>query len=270
MSEQRQDSPLQSERGNTTIDEKVVLKIAGTTAGEVEGVHMGSSVSRTAGGIFRRATGGFGDQSGDPTRGVSTEVGRLEAAIDLKIAIEYGQGILQTAERVRRNVTERVEGLTGLRVTELNIEVNDILFPEEEKGRERERRHRGEQGSEVDDETEPLVWRGGGLETGRRGRKVGEVEVRDRTHTESRSGSIPEEEVRVEGVPVEEEETAELKPGEGQDGVEKRPRAESERRAQAHASREGGGAEKDADESGEDGIERRHGRRPGGNRGERS
>jgi uncharacterized alkaline shock family protein YloU len=32
---------------------------------------------------------------------------------------------------VRRNVISRVENLTGLRVTEVNITVNDVQFPEE-------------------------------------------------------------------------------------------------------------------------------------------
>jgi uncharacterized alkaline shock family protein YloU len=32
---------------------------------------------------------------------------------------------------VRRNVINRVESLVGLRVTEVNITVNDVQFPEE-------------------------------------------------------------------------------------------------------------------------------------------
>jgi hypothetical protein len=39
-----------------------------------------------------------------------------------------------------------------------------------------------------------------------------EVSARSRTHTESASGPVPEEEVRVEGRPLHEDETAELKP----------------------------------------------------------
>ena len=74
----------------------------------------------------------MGDASGgSQTRGVSAEVGEEEAAIELDMAIEYGKSIPQVTEAVRHNVIRRVENLAGLRVTEVNIAVNDILLPEE-------------------------------------------------------------------------------------------------------------------------------------------
>ncbi len=124
----RHDSPLQSGRGSTTIEERVVSKIAGVAAGEVEGIRMGGSVSRSVGGIVQRVSG-----SQSQTQGVSAEVGRTEAAIDLTMGVEYGRNIPQLAERVRRIVKSRVEDLTGLRATELNIEVDDVLFPDREQ-----------------------------------------------------------------------------------------------------------------------------------------
>jgi uncharacterized alkaline shock family protein YloU len=33
------------------------------------------------------------------------------------------------AEGIRDNVTRRIEGITGLQVTEVNIAVNDLWFP---------------------------------------------------------------------------------------------------------------------------------------------
>jgi uncharacterized alkaline shock family protein YloU len=125
------DSPLVSERGSTTISDTVVSRIAGMAAQEVEGVHMGGTTSRAAGGIVSSITG-----SGSQTRGVSTEIGTVEAAIDLTMGVEYGRDILQTVEEVRRRISERVQSMTGLRVTELNTTINDIVFPE---GRPRRR-----------------------------------------------------------------------------------------------------------------------------------
>jgi uncharacterized alkaline shock family protein YloU len=125
------DSPLVSERGRTIISDSVVSRIAGMAAQEVEGVHMGGSASRAAGSIVSSITG-----SGSQTRGVSTEIGTVEAAIDLTMGIEYGRDILQTVEEVRRRISERVQSMTGLQVTELNATVNDIVFPE---GRPRRR-----------------------------------------------------------------------------------------------------------------------------------
>ena len=74
-----------------------------------------------------------GVRGGSQTRGVSVEVGAEEAAADLSMAVEYGRQIPQITEAVRNNVINRVENLTGLRVTEVNITVNDVLFPEEER-----------------------------------------------------------------------------------------------------------------------------------------
>jgi uncharacterized alkaline shock family protein YloU len=91
---------------------------------------MGGSASRAAGGIVGSITG-----SGSQTRGVSTEIGTVEAAIDLTMGIEYGRDILQTVEEVRRRISERVQSMTGLRVTELNATINDIVFPEGGQGR---------------------------------------------------------------------------------------------------------------------------------------
>jgi hypothetical protein len=89
---QRFDSPLEGEHGITRIGDGVVSRIAGMAAGEVEGVYMGGSASRTAGGVLESVTG-----SDSQKRGVSVEVGRTEAAIDLTVGIEYGRNILDLA-----------------------------------------------------------------------------------------------------------------------------------------------------------------------------
>lgn len=128
-------SPLQTERGSTTIQDTVVSKIAGIAAQEVDGVRMGSGVSQTASSLLGSITGGSGGQ----TQGVSVEVGQEEAAIDLTATAAYGKSIPQLAEAVRRNVINRVESLVGLRITEVNITVSNIFFPELERQQEQQR-----------------------------------------------------------------------------------------------------------------------------------
>ena len=130
---QRQESPLRTERGSTRIGDSVVAKVAGIAAQEVEGVQMGGGTARAVGG-FLDSVGG-----GGPTRGVSVEVGEEEAAADLSMAVEYGKAIPQISEAVRSNVINRVENLTGLRVTKVNITVNDVLLPEERSQLQRQR-----------------------------------------------------------------------------------------------------------------------------------
>ena len=124
----QQHPPLRTGRGNTTISAAVVSQVAGIAAQEVEKVQMGGGATAAVGGFLQSVAGGG---SASLTRGVSVEVGEEEAAIDLTLAVEYGVSIPQISEAVRRNVINRVESLVGLRVSEVNITVNDVQFPEE-------------------------------------------------------------------------------------------------------------------------------------------
>ena len=126
MSERAQRSPLQTERGRTTISDSVVAQIAGIAAQEVEEAQMGGG--GTVGGLLQSVTGSSG---GTFSRGVTVEVGEEETAIDLALTVAYGQSIPRVSDTVRRKVINRVESLTGLRVNEVNIQVNDVQIPEE-------------------------------------------------------------------------------------------------------------------------------------------
>ncbi|WP_273886529.1 Asp23/Gls24 family envelope stress response protein [Rubrobacter naiadicus] len=126
-------SPLQTERGGTSISETVVAKVAGIAAQEVDGIRMGGATSQAMGGFIGSLTGG------GQTQGVSVEVGQEEAAIDLVMSTEYGRSIPQLTEAVRRNVINRIENLVGLRVTEVNITVSNIFFPQEASGEKSQR-----------------------------------------------------------------------------------------------------------------------------------
>jgi uncharacterized alkaline shock family protein YloU len=114
---------LETETGNTRISGAVVAKIAGLAARDIPGVHsMGTGMSRRVGQL-RSLIPGSSEAAG---QGVSVEVGEREAAIDLDVVTWYGQSIVDVTDAVRRNVIGQVQGMTGLRVVEVNIEVNDI------------------------------------------------------------------------------------------------------------------------------------------------
>jgi uncharacterized alkaline shock family protein YloU len=122
-------APLESERGTTSIDDTVVTKVAGIAAREVRGVYdLGGGTERALGGVTQRV--GLGDER---TQGVSVEVGEREAAVDLTAVIEYGESIPQVSEQIRDNVVKRVEGITGLAVTEVNVTVHDLHFPGDDR-----------------------------------------------------------------------------------------------------------------------------------------
>jgi uncharacterized alkaline shock family protein YloU len=117
--------PLESGQGQTTIADSVVTKVAGLAAGEVPGVHeLGGGAARAVGAVTQKV--GLGDSR---SQGVSVEVGEKEAAVDLTVVVDYGESIPQVAEDVRQQVIKRVEGITGLKVVEVNISVNDLYFP---------------------------------------------------------------------------------------------------------------------------------------------
>jgi uncharacterized alkaline shock family protein YloU len=55
-------------------------------------------------------------------------VGEKEAAVDLKVTVDYGQEIPRVTQDLRNAVIQRVENTTGLKVTEVNIDVEDVAF----------------------------------------------------------------------------------------------------------------------------------------------
>ncbi|HVL50464.1 MAG TPA: Asp23/Gls24 family envelope stress response protein [Actinomycetota bacterium] len=124
----RRSSELVGEKGRIAIADSVVAKIAGIAAREIPGVHkMGSGSARAFGAIRDRLpVGGEG-----LAQGIKVEVGQREAAIDADIVVEYGMSIVDVSQGVRRNVIDRIEGMTGLQVKEVNVFVDDIWTGEE-------------------------------------------------------------------------------------------------------------------------------------------
>ena len=123
-------SELQTTKGNTTIADSVVQKIAGVSAGEISGVYaLGGGAARAFGAIRERIPG----SSQSVGQGVAVEVGERQAAVDLDLVAEYGVSIVELSRAVRRNVISAVEGMTGLEVTEVNVAVNDIHLPSDDQ-----------------------------------------------------------------------------------------------------------------------------------------
>ncbi len=106
-----------SPRGKTTIADDVVSVIARIAAEQVEGIHqLGESSFRGMLGIGRH-------------RGIESEVGFKEAAIDIEVVVEYGYPIKDVADQIRSTVIKSVEYMTGRNVVEVNVNVVDVYVP---------------------------------------------------------------------------------------------------------------------------------------------
>lgn len=134
---------LVTDMGKTHISDGVVAKVAGFAAREIPGVHsMGAGMARRMGQLRSLVPGGA-----DVSRqGVSVEVGEREAAVDLDLVTYYGQSIADVSDAVRRNVIDRVQAMTGLRVVEVNINVDDVFVESEQ-----------EDGQDADEPAQPRV-----------------------------------------------------------------------------------------------------------------
>lgn len=115
--------------GATKIADSVVARIAGLAAREVPGVHemTSSGLQQAFGNIAGRVTGQ--DQM---DRGVAVQVGEVECIVDLNIIVDYEASIPQVAEAIRRNVSNRLQSMTGLQTKEVNINVADLYFSDDQ------------------------------------------------------------------------------------------------------------------------------------------
>ncbi|MBN2983464.1 MULTISPECIES: Asp23/Gls24 family envelope stress response protein [Cohnella] len=109
--------------GLIRISNDVVATIAGMAALETPGVAaMSGGISE---GLAKRLSGR------NAQKGVSVEVGQVEAAIDLRIVVQFGIPIQEVGVRLQNNVREAVENMTGLRVVEVNVKVEGVAFKDE-------------------------------------------------------------------------------------------------------------------------------------------
>nr|WP_204618314.1 Asp23/Gls24 family envelope stress response protein [Desulforadius tongensis] len=116
---------MENNLGSIRIADDVVGIIAGLAATEVPGV------AGMSGGLG----GGIAEMLGrkNLSKGVKVEVGQKEAAVDLYVIVDFGVRIPEVAANIQSNVKQAIEGMTGLTVVEVNIHVQGVVFPSEEK-----------------------------------------------------------------------------------------------------------------------------------------
>lgn len=114
------DCKFMNELGTITMNEEVVLKVAGYTALECYGI-VGMAAKRTTDGIVQML--GL-DNIG---RGVIIRMDHdNQVDVELYIIVEYGISISAVAETLIDTVKYKIEYLTGVKVKTVNVTVEDI------------------------------------------------------------------------------------------------------------------------------------------------
>ncbi len=111
----------EQELGTINIADEVIAIIAGMSAVEIEGIYSMS------GGFAGSLANMLGRKN--LSRGVKVDIEENEARINLYIIIKYGSSIPDIAWKIQDNVKNTVEGMTGLKVTEVNVHVQGVDFP---------------------------------------------------------------------------------------------------------------------------------------------
>jgi uncharacterized alkaline shock family protein YloU len=119
-------------KGRIRIEDEVAEKVAALAALEVDGVaDLGGDVERALESVRERI--GVGQRRGN--QGVRAKVNDREVAIDVTIVVEYGRVAMDVATTVKANVARQANHMLGMRVTEVNVTVDDVSLPGERRRR---------------------------------------------------------------------------------------------------------------------------------------
>lgn len=113
------DCKFKTDLGTVTVNEEILLKVAGYTALECYGI-VGMAAKRTTDGIVQL----MGREN--IGRGVKVRAEGDSVDVDLFIIVEYGISISAVADTIIDTVKYKVEHLTGIKVGKVNVSVEDI------------------------------------------------------------------------------------------------------------------------------------------------
>lgn len=106
------------------ISDDVIGAIASTAACQVQGVAgmTSSIVGDISGAILGRK---------NLTRGVRVAATDKDVSLDIYLSVKYGARIPEVAFKVQESVKKSVEGMTDLKVTQVNIHIQGVTFQDQ-------------------------------------------------------------------------------------------------------------------------------------------
>jgi uncharacterized alkaline shock family protein YloU len=110
--------------GQVKISVEVISIIASIAASEIEGVNA------VASGFVDGLSSLFSKKN--YTKGIKVELKENDATIDMCITVDYGFKIQDIATKVQSKVKREVENMTGLNVTSVSVNIQNVVIPKEE------------------------------------------------------------------------------------------------------------------------------------------
>ena len=111
------------EGSQVKISDDVIAAIASVAASQVQGVASmaGNIVGDIGGAILGRK---------NMAKGVRVSSGDKDVILDLYLSVKYGARIPEVAFKVQESVKKSVEGMTDLKVSQVNIHIQGVTFQE--------------------------------------------------------------------------------------------------------------------------------------------
>lgn len=105
--------------GEVRVSDEVIAVIAGTAALEIDGVAgMAGNLTGDIGLILGRR---------NLSKGITVKAEGNSVSISLNLLIKFGRHIQEVATRVQKRVKTAIENMTGLNVTQININVMGVI-----------------------------------------------------------------------------------------------------------------------------------------------
>lgn len=107
--------------GSVHITEDVIISIANVEANNTEGVRpLPVNMMERFSNIYSN-------------KGVEVTLDEANVYITIRVSIEFGKNLVQVANEIQERVKEKIETMTGLHVVEVNVVVEHVAIPKENK-----------------------------------------------------------------------------------------------------------------------------------------